>query len=142
MATKPDTTQQTFAPSRPTLVAFAILVVFIVVLFLPAFAGKLLVSPNGDQIWAGLPFRWFGAEEWRRTGSVPVWNPYIFGGLPFVGAMHGDIFYVTAWLRLVLPIDVAMNLGFGIHLVLAGWFTYLFLRTLKVSWTGSVVGGI
>lgn len=142
MATRTETTAPTFAPPRPTAAAFGILLVFIVVLFLPAFAGKLLVSPGGDQIWVGLPFRWFGASEWRRTGSVPLWNPYIFGGLPFVGAMHGDIFYPTAWLRLALPIDVAMNLGFAIHLVLAGWFAYLFLRSINVSWTGSVVGGI
>src|SRR5260370_5570943 len=127
MATRTETTAPTFEPHRPTAAAFGILIVFIVVLFLPAFAGKLLVSPVGDQIWAGLPFRWFGAAEWRRTGSVPLWDPYIFGGLPFVGAMHGDIFYPTAWLRLLLPIDTAMNLGFAIHLVLAGWFSYLFL---------------
>ncbi len=142
MATKPETTSPTFAPRWPTAAAFGIMIVFIVVLFLPAFAGKLLVSPNGDQIWVGLPIRWFGASEFHRTGSIPMWDPYMFGGLPFVGAMHGDIFYPTAWLRLLLPIDTAMNLGFGLHLVLAGFFAYLFLRTINVSWTGSVVGGI
>ncbi|MFI5206746.1 MAG: hypothetical protein ACHQX4_01900 [Gemmatimonadales bacterium] len=145
MATKTETTTPstpTFAPRWPTLAALGILTVFVVVLFLPAFAGKLLVSPNGDQIWVGLPIRWFGASEFHRTGSIPMWDPYMFGGLPFVGAMHGDIFYPTAWLRLLLPIDTAMNLGFGLHLVLAGFFAYLFLRTINVSWTGSVVGGI
>jgi hypothetical protein len=142
MATKPETTTPTFAPRWPTIAALGILTVFIVVLFLPAFAGKLLVSQYGDQIWVGLPIRWFGASEFHRTGSIPMWDPYMFGGLPFVGALHGDIFYPTAWLRLFLPIDTAMNLGFGIHLVLAGFFAYLFLRTINVSWTGSVVGGI
>jgi hypothetical protein len=56
--------------------------------------------------------------------------------------MHGDIFYPTAWLRLVLPVDTVLTLGFGIHLVLAGGGTYAFLRRLQVSWTGAVVGGL
>jgi hypothetical protein len=106
------------------------------------FSGQFLVGPHSDQIFTGVPFRWFGAEEWRRTGHVALWNPYMFGGLPFVGAMHGDIFYPTAWLRLVLPTDTVLTLGFAVHLVLAGVFTYAFLRRLGTSWAGSVTGGL
>jgi hypothetical protein len=142
MSSSGPETPTTFQPRWPTLVAFGVLVVFVLALCLPMFAGRFLVGPYSDQIWTGVPYRWFGASEWRRTGSVPLWNPYIFGGMPFVAAMHGDIFYPTAWLRLALPIDVAMNLGFALHLVLAGWFAYLFLRELEVSWTGSVVGAL
>ena len=131
-----------FTPRFPTLLAFGLLSAWVLLLALPMFSGHFLVNPMSDQMWTGVPFRWFGAEEWRRTGDVPLWNPYMFGGLPFVGAMHGDIFYPTAWLRLVLPIDVAMNLGFAVHYVLAGFFAFLFLRSLPVSWTGSVVGGL
>ncbi|MBI4542802.1 MAG: hypothetical protein HY705_07220 [Gemmatimonadetes bacterium] len=124
------------------MVALGFLTVWVAILCLPMLSGRFLVGPESDQIWTGVPFRWFGADEWRRTGEIPLWNPYLFGGLPYVGAMHGDIFYPTAWLRLVLPVDVAMNLGFAAHLVLAGLFTYLFLRSLDVSWTGSMVGGL
>jgi hypothetical protein len=35
--------------------------------------------------------------------------------------MHGDIFYPTAFLRMILPTDVAMTWGFNPHL-LAGFF--------------------
>jgi len=139
--TAPDI-ETPFAPRFPTLLAFGLLSAWVLLLGLPMLSGHFLVNPMSDQMWTGVPFRWFGAEEWRRTGDVPLWNPYMFGGLPFVGAMHGDIFYPTAWLRLVLPIDVAMNLGFAVHYVLAGFFAYLFLRSLPVSWTGSVVGGL
>jgi hypothetical protein len=138
----PDDAAAGYTPARPTLVALALLTAWIVLLCLPMFAGKFLASTVGDQIYAGYPFRWFGAHEWHRTGGVPLWNPYIFGGLPFVGAGHGDIFYPTAFLRLLVPVDIGMNLGFAIHLVLAGFFTYLFLRSLEVSWTGSLVGGL
>lgn len=131
-----------FTPHLPTLFAFALCCAWVALLCIPMFSGHFLVNPMSDQMWTGVPFRWFGAEEWRRTGSVPLWNPYMFGGLPFVGAMHGDIFYPTAWLRLVLPVDVAMNLGFAVHYVLAGFFAYLFLRALRVSWTGALTGGL
>jgi len=131
-----------FTPRFPTLLAFGLLCAWVLLLSLPMFTGHFLVNPMSDQMWTGVPFRWFGAEEWRRTGDIPLWNPYMFGGLPFVGAMHGDIFYPTAWLRFVLPIDVAMNLGFAVHYVLAGLFAFLFLRSLKVSWTGALTGGL
>ena len=42
--------------------------------------------------------------------------------------MHGDIFYPTFLLRMVLPTDVAMTWGFIVHLFLAGLFTFGFLR--------------
>ena len=69
----------------------------------------------------------------RQTGHIPEWNPYLFGGLPYIAAMHGDIFYPTAWLRWFLPIDTAMNLGFFSHIVLAGVTMYAFLRALRVE---------
>ncbi|MEK6687104.1 MAG: hypothetical protein AABZ01_01440, partial [Gemmatimonadota bacterium] len=51
-------------------------------------------------------------------------------------------FYPTAWLRWMLETDTAMNLGFAVHIALAGGTMYGFLRALKFSWTGAVVGGL
>ena len=63
--------------------------------------------------------------------------------MPYIAAQHGDIFYPTAWLRWVLPIDTAMNLGFFAHIVLAGVTACTrSLRALRVSWTGALVGGL
>ncbi|MBI4419588.1 MAG: YfhO family protein, partial [Gemmatimonadetes bacterium] len=115
---------------------------WIAVLTLPMWTGNFLASPYGDQLSTGYGFRAWGAEQWRSTGSIPLWNPEIFGGLPFVAAQHGDIFYPTAFVRLVLPVATAMNLGFAVHYILAGLFAYLLLRKLEVSWTGSVVGAL
>ncbi len=131
-----------WTPRFPTLLAVGLLTVWVAVLCLPMVGGRFLVGPASDQIFTGIPFRWFGADEWHRTGHVALWNPYMFGGLPFVGAMHGDIFYPTAWLRLLVGADTALNLGFAVHLVLAGVLTYAFLRRLGTSWTGAVTGGL
>jgi hypothetical protein len=129
-----------FEPRRPALVALGVFLLAALTLCWPMLAGKYLLGD--DQYVAGYGFRLFGAEMFRQTGHIPEWNPYLFGGLPYIAAQHGDIFYPTAWLRWVLPIDTAMNLGFGGHIVLAGAAMYAFLRALRVSWTGAVVGGL
>lgn len=130
-----------FEPRRPTLVASALLSVWVLILSLPMFAGRFVAVYPNDQYAAGYAFRHWLAEQWKATGHIPLWNPEIFGGLPFVAGMHGDIFYPTSWLRLVLPTHIAMDLGFSVHYVLAGLFVYLLLRRLKVSWAGAVTGG-
>jgi membrane protein YfhO len=131
-----------YEPKRPNLVAAGLLSLWVAILAWPMLAGKWLASPWSDQYSAGYAFRAWGAEWWHRLGHVPLWNPEIFGGLPFVAAQHGDIFYPTSFLRLVLPTVTVMNLGFVIHYLLAGLFTYFLLRLLKVSWTGAVVGAL
>ena len=105
-------------------------------------SGAFLAAPYNDQYSSGYAYRAWAAEWWKKLGHVPLWNPEIFGGMPFVGGMHGDVLYPTALLRLVMPTHVAMNVGFAVHYVLAGLFMYLFLRRWRVSWTGSVVGGV
>lgn len=108
----------------------------------PAIAGKFLVNPHSDQYIAGYAFREFAASTLRAAGHFPLWNPYLFGGMPYVAAMHGDIFYPTFLLRMVMPTDAAMTWGFIIHLFLAGLFTFGFLRAIGYSFPGSLIGGI
>ncbi|HUF35933.1 MAG TPA: hypothetical protein VMN37_08285 [Gemmatimonadales bacterium] len=129
-----------YEPTRPALLAGAVFLLAAATLCWPMLAGRFLVGD--DQYVAGYGFRLFGAEMFRATGRIPEWNPYLFGGLPFVAAQHGDIFYPTAWLRWVLPVDTAMNLGFALHLVLAGATMYAFLRALRVGWAGAMAGGL
>ena len=131
-----------FEPPRPKLVALGLFVLWIAILSLPMWSGQFLAGPWSDQYATGYAWRLWQAEQWKSLGHIPLWNPDIFGGLPYVASGHGDILYPTAWLRLVLPTALAMNLGFVIHYVLAGFFTYLLLRRLKVSWAGSVIGGL
>src|SRR5215208_2462052 len=93
-----------------------------------AIAGQFLVNPHSDQYIAGYAFREFAATTLRTAGHFPLWNPYIFGGMPYIAAMHGDIFYPTFLLRMVMPTDAAMTWGFIIHVFLSGLLTFGFLR--------------
>ena len=90
---------------------------------------------------AGYAFRSFGAEFFRAHHRIPEWNPYLFGGLPFIAAQHGDVFYPTAWLRWFLPTGTAMNIGFALHIVLAGVAMYALLRAFRLGWAAAVTGG-
>jgi len=109
----------------------------------PLLRGRILLGGvRSDMFLAGYAFRLFGAETFRHTGTIPQWNPYIFGGLPYVAAMHGDIFYPTAWLRWIMPVDLAITWGMAVHFVLAGYFTYLFARALGLRWSGASLSAV
>ncbi len=129
-----------WTPRRAGLLAAVIFVAAALTLCWPVLQGHVLAGD--DYYLAGWAFRKFGAEYWRQHHAIPLWNPYIFGGLPYVGGMHGDIFYPTAWLRYFLPLDVATNLTFTGHLVIAGLAMYAFLRGLGTSWTAAVTAGL
>ncbi len=108
----------------------------------PALAGMFLINTRSDQYIAGYAFRDFAAQSLKSGHGIPLWNPFIFGGLPYVAAMHGDIFYPTALLRMIMPTDMAMTWEFPIHLFLCGLFTYLFLRAWRFGFYGALIGGL
>ena len=108
----------------------------------PALAGQFLINIRSDQYLAGYAFREFAAHALRTTGAFPMWNPYIYGGLPYVAAMHGDIFYPTFLLRMIMPTDIAMTVGFMLHIFLAGLFTYYLLRAWGLGFYPSLIGGL
>ena len=133
-----DTPQYT--PARPNLAAFGFLCLWVVILSLPMWTGQYLAGPWSDQYSTGWAIRHWGAEQWRATGHIPLWDPERLSGVVVV-AGFGDLFYPSAWLRLVLPTTIAIDLAFVVHYLLAGFFVYLLLRLLRTSWLGAVVGG-
>lgn len=108
----------------------------------PMLSGKFLAGPMSDMFSAGYAYRNFAAEYVREHGAIPPWDPYLFGGIPFVGGTHGNIFYPTTWLQWILPTDTGINLAFALHFVIAGMAMYALLRALKTSWAGALVGGL
>jgi hypothetical protein len=128
-------------PRHATAWAALVYAVFTMALGYAALAGKFLVNARSDQYIAGFAFRDFAAQSLKAGHGIPQWNPYLQGGLPYIAAMHGDIFYPTALLRWILPTDVAMTWEFIIHLFLCGLFTYLFLRAWGFGFWSALLGG-
>ena len=143
MAHLPEMQQNdTTEPRQAWLVALLTCVAGTMLLAYPALSGQFLVNIYSDQYIAGYSFREFGAQVLRATGGFALWNPYLFGGMPYVGAMHGDIFYPTAFMRMVMPTDMAMTWGMIIHYILGGFATYVFLRALGLRFVGALVGAV
>ena len=132
----------TFVKRHPTAVATLVYALLIAVIFWPFWQGNLLMSPVSDQV-DGYSFRAFAAQHYKSVGGFPLWNPYIFGGMPFLqNTTNGDTFYPTAFLRLAMPVGTAMALGFLVHLVLAGTFMFKLLRTLELRAESAFLGGL
>jgi hypothetical protein len=139
---RPDVTLPDWTPRHAWIWAALTCLVCTLLLAWPALGGGFLVNPHSDQYIAGFPYRQFAAESLKAGQGFPQWNPYLQGGLPYVAAMHGDIYYPTFLLRLLLPTDVAMTWGFIVHIFLAGVFTVGFLRAAGFGLLPALTGGV
>jgi hypothetical protein len=130
-------------PKHAIWIAAVVCAAVTLLLAYPALGGGFLVSPTSDQYVGGYAVRAFGTHWWLKTGHIPQWNPYLYGGLPYIAAaQNGDVFYPTALLRVFLRGDIAITWAFVIHEFLAGWFAYLFLRALGLRFYGALLGGL
>lgn len=127
---------------HPTLTASSLYAAAVALTFWPFWPGQSLFNPLSDQNHV-YPFRQFAIDYLREHGDFAPWNSYIFGGMPFAANVtNGDTFYpLSIVLRLLLPVDIGITLGFMMHIVLAGVFAFLFLRALKLDWGPALVGG-
>lgn len=140
----PGRAPQFQAPREPRfapLIAAAVYIVCALALVYPILGGAFLVNPSSDYL-SGHAYRVFGQEMLARTGDFAQWNSLILGGLPFIAAQHGDIFYPTFLLREIMPAATAFNVSIALHLVLAGFFTYHFLRAWALSFYPALFGGV
>ena len=78
--------------------------------------------------------------EALRSGSVPLWTPYIGTGSPFLANVQSGVFYPPHWLYAVLPFYSAFNLLIVFHFVLGGLFAYLLCRRLGMGTVAAYVG--
>ncbi len=129
-------------PAHPTLWASLVFAIATMSLAYPGLTGQILFNPHNDQYTLGYAFRDFAAQSLRSGHGFPQWSPFLQGGLPFIAAMHGDIFYPTFLLRMIMPTATAMTWEFPIHLFLAGLFTYFFLRSWRMGFFPALLGGL
>jgi hypothetical protein len=108
----------------------AILFILVLTLFGDVlFSGHHLVVSNHetDLAQAFAAMRQFGYEQLRH-GHIPLWNPHVLGGTPFVGNWQSAMFYPPNWIYLLLPLDKALNGEVVLHVFLTGWFMALWAK--------------
>src|SRR5260221_40291 len=70
--------------------------------------------------------------DYRRpnllAGHLPLWNPYLFMGVPFLANSQAGVFYPLNWPLIFFAAPVAVKISIVIHAVLAAWGTYALAR--------------
>lgn len=74
--------------------------------------------------------------------QIPLWNPYLFAGVPFLAAGQHSALYPLSVLFYVLPVARAYGLFTLLQLVLAGLFAALFARTIRLGGIASAITAI
>lgn len=149
---------------RTDLAALALLAVLPLLWFAPVLFGGLSLLPF-DNLYAFEPWRSLRPAlvphnellsdlvlqnaVWklhiRRAlvdGQLPLWNPQIFTGLPFLAAGQASTFYPLGILFLILPLHVAYGWFTALQVGLAGMGMYTWARTLGLHPAAALAGGV
>src|SRR5829696_7436027 len=113
------------AVSRDRLAAAAVTLAP-VLYFLPALLAGSVLCPDDGTIF-NTPLR-AAAADITASGSLPLWNPYIFGGLPLFASAQGGLLFPPNWFYLLFPPQAATNLMVVTSYVLAALGAYLYAR--------------
>jgi hypothetical protein len=109
----------------------------------------LRAFPDGDFAHHFFPFSLYQHQA-IAAGRLPLWNPYTYGGHPFLADVQAAVYYPLSNLVLLLTLPVTdpaarfywLQVEAALHTVLAGWFAYLWTRDLTGSRWGGVIGGV
>ena len=108
--------------------------------FFPATRGNLIISPD-DGVIFNIPMRAVVANL-VHSGELPLWNPYMFSGMPLFGAAQAGVLFPLNWFYLIFSIPVATNLMMLSTYALAALGAYLYARRSGSSIAGAVATSI
>jgi len=115
----------------PDVVALAALAVATLLIFW-ALVGTNLVLAGVDAFTYFTPYRDY-ANAALRQGRLPLWNPYLFLGVPFLANIQAAVLYPLNWLFVTLWAPKALAWSAVLHIWLAGAFTYSYARRICLS---------
>ncbi len=103
---------------------------------------QIVLSNNGADLSAQFIYwRDFGVSQIKQ-GNLPLWNPHIFCGAPYMGGFQSALFYPPNLIYLVLPLARAINLSIIIHVFLGGLFMYLWTAYRKLHPLACLVAAV
>ena len=151
----------------PDLGILALLLVLPLLLFAPVALGPKTLLP-ADILFQFQPYRAAAADlgvaaphnhlladlilenyAWKhllvealRSRQLPLWDPYVFAGHPFLANGQHSALYPLSLVFYVLPLWRAYGVFAWLQLGLAGTFAYLFARVLGIRRLGGLIAGI
>jgi len=148
--------------------ALLVLLILPLILFGPVTIGPKTLLP-ADNLYQWEPYRSFAGQQdvslppqnellsdlvlenvvWKQfivqsieSRELPLWNPSLFAGVPFLAAGQHSALYPLSAVFYVLPLTKAYGLFTVLQLWLAGAFMYLFGRVLRMGPFPALIAGI
>jgi hypothetical protein len=94
-----------------------------------------------DAISQFYPWRSLVGKYWR-AGRVPLWNPFLFSGTPFLATLHSATLYPLNAIYLFMNDINSWNMLVFLQVLLAGVFMYLLLHELGIKKVAALLGSI
>jgi len=116
-----------------------VFLVFVDVLF--GTDSRVVSHATGDTAQFFTRMRGFGFGE-IREGRLPLWNPYLMSGTPFVGNFQSALFYPPNWMYAFLAVERATNVDYALHMFLAAAFMFAWCRGRGIGSMGAVVAAL
>jgi hypothetical protein len=106
-----------------------------------------------NRVLAGLDAFTYFEPYWAyrnaalSAGRMPLWNPYIFLGVPFLANLQAAVLYPLHWPLAWLPAERALVWSALLHTWLAAGFAYTFARrsfrvTRPAAWLAGLLFGL
>jgi hypothetical protein len=131
-------------PYHLDLLAMAALAVLDLAFFWQVlFDGAMMPSGGGDLASFLYPMYGFASQS-LKAGHLPLWNPYLFSGMPFAADIQSGLFYpLNLLFELAGSFSYTSMQGLAVvHYVLGGVFAYLLARSLNVTRPGAMIAGL
>jgi hypothetical protein len=122
---------------KPDLLAVISLPLAPILYFFPAIIGRIALAPDDGMLF-NVPLR-VTAAQMALAGSLPLWDPYIFSGMPLFASAQGGLLFPLNWFYLAFGTVAATNMMVVLTYIVAGIGAYLFARRNGSSITGSLV---
>ncbi len=106
---------------------------------------RVLYSDHSDLLTETLPAKSFLVRSWQRTGEVPLWCPYSYGGMPYVHDIKVAPFYPLHLPLYLIPeksLGAALSWLVVFHVFAAGASMYFYARNQGLEGTAAVVAGL
>ncbi len=128
---------------REELISLALLLALTLAMFgdvLFAVGTRVVGFQISDLFLQFLSWRDFGFRELAK-GNLALWNPHIFSGAPYFGAMQAALLYPPNWLFLILPLSAAVNWTTALHVFAIGAFMFCWMRVRGLHVMASFLAG-
>ncbi len=132
-------------PMKSHLAALLLLLLIVLAFFWPVILiGQWIPHGGGDLVSFLWPMYQFAARS-LRAGVVPLWNPHLYSGAPFVADNQSGVFYPINLLTFLLlgePSYAVVEAMVIFHIWLAGAGMYALARGLRLHPFAALAAGV